>query len=247
MISLPRYSFFLILASGFLLELMAPAAARAAPRTWTNSQGSRINGELVSVGEGKASIKVGTRIYLVPMESLTQRDQEFIQNWMASKREQEKAAQRVADSPIIKALDGNLVKLDKKRVKRFELESPEKLEYIAFYTSASWCGPCHAFTPVLAKKYKSLKRKYSNFELVLLSADYNEEDWEEYVKEYKMPWPALKFKASREKQMLRSGNKSRGIPCIHIVKIDGTVVDDAEDGASASLRHLDHLLEESRQ
>ncbi len=187
------------------------------------------------------------KTFEVPVSSLSKSDQDFIQDWKTESAEKAAEAEKAASSSIIKALKGNLVKLDGREIKEYEVESPEKLEFIAFYSSASWCGPCHAFTPSLVRKYKSLKKKYSNFEVVLLSADRNEPAWEEYLKEYKMPWPALNFSASDAKSILKAGSASRFIPAIHILKVDGEVVDDASGGAKAALKHLEELLKESAQ
>jgi len=223
------------------------SVSHAVPRTWTNSGGVKITGELVSIKKENAEILVRGKTFEVPVSSLSKSDQDFIQDWKMESAQKAAEAEIMASSSIIKALKGNLVKLDGRKIKEYEVEFPEKLEFIAFYNSASWCGPCHAFTPSLVRKYKSLKKKYSNFEVVLLSADRNEPDWEEYLKEYKMPWPALNFSASDAKSILRAGSTSRFIPAIHILKVDGEVVDDASGGAKAALKHLEELLKESAQ
>jgi nucleoredoxin len=42
---------------------------------------------------------------------------------------------------------------------------------IGLYFSASWCGPCKAFTPKLAACYKALKERGAPFEIVFISSD----------------------------------------------------------------------------
>ena len=55
-------------------------------------------------------------------------------------------------------LDGNLVKLEGKSLKKFEqTKRPEK--YYVFYYTASWCGPCQQFTPSLVEFVCDLEGK----------------------------------------------------------------------------------------
>lgn len=60
---------------------------------------------------------------------------------------------------------------------------------IAIYFSASWCGPCKQFTPVLAQLYKNLNKKGKKFEVVWLSRDRSSEEFLGYYQ--KMPWLAV--------------------------------------------------------
>ncbi len=229
----------------FLITLLFAGIAQAESRDWTNSAGKTITGDLKSVSGGKANLIVKGRKFEVEVKSLSEADQKFIADWQSGAADEEAAKAAAADSPILSALDGNMVILDGKRLKKYEHENLGQIEVVAFYSSASWCGPCHAFTPTLIKEYNSLKRKYDNFELVLLSADNSESAWEGYVEEYKMPWPALKH-GSREASTLKSGRKANFIPSIHIVSADGTVLDDASGGANASLKNLERILKEKK-
>ena len=60
---------------------------------------------------------------------------------------------------------------------------------IAIYFSASWCGPCKKFTPVLAQLYKTLNKKGKKFEVVWLSRDRTSEEFLGYYQQ--MPWLAV--------------------------------------------------------
>lgn len=60
---------------------------------------------------------------------------------------------------------------------------------VAIYFSASWCGPCKQFTPVLAQLYKSLNKKGKKFEVVWLSRDRSSEEFLSYYQQ--MPWLAV--------------------------------------------------------
>ena len=68
---------------------------------------------------------------------------------------------------------------------------------VAIYFSASWCGPCHAFTPVLAEFYKT-HQNAKNLEIIFASSDQSKKDFEKYYAE--MPWLALSYE---ERQLVR--------------------------------------------
>ncbi len=215
----------------------------AEERTWKNSDGKEITGSLKAVNDGKAVLDIKGREFSVPIASLSEADQTFIKEWQTKAEESAKVEEEAAGGgSLVKELDGKLVVLEGRKVVPFSVENPGKIEVIAFYSSASWCPPCQAFSPDLVRKYKSLKRKYDNFELVLLSADRNREDWEGYLKDHKMPFPSVEF--GKPFGSLGSGKNTNGIPNILIKSADGKVLDDASKGARASLKHLEEILKE---
>lgn len=218
--------------------------AFAETRPWTNADGKTITGELRSVQGDTASILVAGRKYDIPVSTLSAADQAYIAEWQTASSGAPVDPAVAYDTPVMKAMESSLLKLEERSLKDYALTSPEKIEVIAFYSSASWCGPCHAFTPDLVRAYQSLKRKYDNFELVLLSADRDRASWEGYVTEYKMPFPALDFDASDEKRTMSAGSNVKGIPAIHIMSRDGTILDDSSGGARASLEKLEEILKE---
>ena len=94
-----------------------------------------------------------------------------------------------------------------------------KPEFTAIYYSAHWCPPCRALTPKLVTWYKNTKARFKNFELVFASSDKDEAAMMEYMKEDKMPWPAIKFD---EKKSSGVGKYAAGgIPYLVLLDKDG--------------------------
>ncbi|KAK4793410.1 hypothetical protein SAY86_023845 [Trapa natans] len=108
--------------------------------------------------------------------------------------------------------NGNAVKIDDLIGKKLGL-----------YFSASWCGPCHRFTPVLAEAYEGLRAR-SNFEIVFISADEDDEAFNEYF--VKMPWLAIPFADPEKRDSLDELFKVRGIPHLVIIDEAGRVISD---------------------
>ncbi|XP_030545103.1 probable nucleoredoxin 1 [Rhodamnia argentea] len=88
---------------------------------------------------------------------------------------------------------------------------------IGLYFSASWCGPCHQFTPTLAEVYNEVSPR-GDLEIIFISADEDEESFSEYFS--KMPWLAVPFPDSDKRDSLDELFEVRGIP--HLVFLDGT-------------------------
>lgn len=96
------------------------------------------------------------------------------------------------------------------------------------YFSGHWCPPCRAFTPQLAELYKtSLQQK--GFEVVFVSSDRSEEDFNEYFGE--QPWLALDYSQRKLKDKLSQHFGVRGIPSFIIIDKDGSVI--TKEGAAA--------------
>ena len=203
-------------------------SASAEFRTWTRSDGKTAELEIVAVrpdGEddsiGTFKMRNGAKVDL-KASTLIESDAQLLKDWKPAETEKEKPATTSAGEVSVfdEILDGNLVRLDGKKLKSCK-DATKPTKCYLFYYTASWCGPCQLFTPELVKFYKSNKNE--NFELVLITSDREEESMELYAREKKMPWPQLKIaKAERFKAKFDHG--VTGIPCVVACDLQGKVL-----------------------
>lgn len=96
-----------------------------------------------------------------------------------------------------------------------ELSAGKKYLLVDFW--ASWCGPCRKEIPNL----KNLYAKYASkgFEIISISIDKKEADWEKALKEEKLPW--VNF---LDTQGASEACKVKAIPAMFLIDAQGTVV-----------------------
>ena len=93
----------------------------------------------------------------------------------------------------------------------------------AVYFSASWCGPCRRFTPMLAEAYSQAKAKGLPFEVVFCSADHSEEEFDSYYGGHH-PWLAIEYEAHEREGMMGKFSVS-GIPQLSILDAQGRFIE----------------------
>lgn len=103
-----------------------------------------------------------------------------------------------------------------------------KDKVVGLYFSAHWCPPCRGFTPKLVDFYNKLKATGRNFEIVFVSSDKNQKEFDEYYSE--MPWLALPYSDRDRKNALSKKFKVSGIPSFIIMDTDGSTI--CKDGRS---------------
>ena len=104
---------------------------------------------------------------------------------------------------------------------------------VGLYFSAHWCPPCRQFTPVLSSIYSQLVEIGKPFEIVFISSDKSEEQYNEYLAE--MPWLAVPYAARDVKDALSKKYKVSGIPSLVLVDGDtGNTINPQARGAVAS-------------
>ena len=117
------------------------------------------------------------------------------------------ALEKVLHGPLLNCADG--------------IVSPGQLDpstvILGLYFSASWCGPCKAFTPLLAQMYKNVERRLPGaLEIVFVSKDKTFAQYDSYAST--MPWKAIPFEDVEASLDISLEFGSRSIP--HLVFID---------------------------
>ena len=130
---------------------------------------------------------------------------------------------------IAALVKGDLVTSQNGGLSTMRDEPLEKKKLIALYFSAKWCGPCRKFTPELVQYYNRVVAAHPEFEIVFVSADRSAAAMESYMRDFQMPWPAVKFEKVAEKEGLRKYAGS-GIPSLVVIDAAGKVVSDSYDG-----------------
>lgn len=190
-------------------------------RTWQIVGGGHFEAKLNAVGATTATLenREGKTIDF-PLADLQPSDRSFIRDWQMAQTNSPangSAANSVDRSEFAERVYKDLIVSKDKRLVAHEATATENPKYFAFYRSAMWCPPCRAFTPKLADFYRKHKRRNAPFELVFISSDRSEEQMAEYMHEYRMDWPAFRYKANRD-IVRRNGN---GIPSLIITDAEG--------------------------
>lgn len=120
-------------------------------------------------------------------------------------------------------------------------------DYLLLYFSAHWCPPCRAFTPKLVDFYNT-QGGGKRFDAVLISSDHSAEKMLTYMRETKMPWPAVQY-GSTSLKTLQSTYSGAGIPRLVLIDMQGTVLADSYAGKKyigphQALKELSTLLAE---
>ncbi|MBA3962333.1 MAG: redoxin domain-containing protein [Chthoniobacterales bacterium] len=111
-----------------------------------------------------------------------------------AQRAQTTAAARIpAGTPLLTALAGKLVLSRDGIITPVDPATEENKKLIAFYFSAHWCPPCRKFTPELVEYYHRVAPQHPEFELIFVSHDRSRFNWETYMHDDKMPWPAIDY------------------------------------------------------
>lgn len=213
-----------------LLTALFTSFCFGAYEDWTSKDGRTAQFELVkTTGEGDAltgefRMKNGKT---VTIKASDLDDAGAAKLKEAAAKLAEAAKPESAASVFDAVLEGNLVKLDDKKLDKCEDATKPKKFYIFYYT-ASWCPPCQAFTPTLVKFYNDTKPGNDNFELVLITSDQDEKSMEKYATDKKMPWPQLKIgDVGSFKKKFNHG--VTGIPSVITCDLEGNIVSRSED------------------
>lgn len=96
-----------------------------------------------------------------------------------------------------------------------EVLNTDDTSIVALYFSAHWCPPCKRFTPMLTDFYNAAKEAKCGIEIVFVSSDRNQEEFDEYYGA--MPWLAMPIEGSAEMKIKLSQQLGvTGIPTIAV-------------------------------
>lgn len=141
---------------------------------------------------------------------------------------------------FIAEAQGKLVRLDRTRFETYAADNLDSKPFLLVYYSASWCPPCKAFTPELMSFYTKMKGDYPDlFELLLFSFDRKEIDMLNYMKAFKMPWPAIAYKERSNIKYLE-GYESPAIPALILIDQNGVIAVDKFEYKGDKVRSLDN-------
>jgi len=133
-------------------------------------------------------------------------------------------------SPFVAQLTGHLLIMDHGTPKDFDASTLKDVQYWAFYYSASWCGPCRAFTPQLVDFYKYFKKSHPNFELIFVGNDGTQDAMLSYMKMDEMPWPSMKYPDLDQPSVSVKKYFGPGIPDLVLTDASGKVLSDSFHG-----------------
>jgi nucleoredoxin len=153
---------------------------------------------------------------------------------VAQRRANETARVQTDNAPsvhnvVADALKGRLVRLQNGSLVSINDDAVDHKRMIALYFSAHWCGPCRNFTPQLVDYYNRNIAQHPEVEFVFVSDDRSADAMQDYMREAKMPWPAIEFTRLKESGAVRRYAGS-GIPCLVLVDSTGRVVSDTFEG-----------------
>jgi len=148
-------------------------------------------------------------------------------------RERDAKSSRSSDvgvAGISELLKGDLVQYRNGSVVQVDDTTFANKKLIAVYFSAHWCGPCRKFTPQLVDYYKRVAAEHPEFEIVFYSHDHSAADFEKYMRETNMPWPAIDFAKLKGKQALTK-DAGPGIPSLVLFDSTGNLISSSYAGS----------------
>lgn len=206
------------------IQAEEPASTETPLRTWTSVTGRTIDARFSKEYYGTVYLdKADGKTIRIRVAQLSRKDRDYIRARKGHRGSTTATRKTRNDSVFAGLFDKSLVSLKGKEVKTHKMTTNP--DYYAFYFSASWCGPCHKFTPKIVEMYENSEGLAGLCEVVLVSSDRDKKSMEKYMKHANMPWPALAFAASRTRDVRKYAGP--GIPCLVLVDKQGKVISDS--------------------
>ncbi len=205
-----------------LVAVLACAiTAQAEMRTWTSVSGATVEAEFVEQQWETVVLRDSEGALIdIRLNQLSRDDQIHVGSLRAPAG---RSANRGGDKPVPRAIreafGERLVNARGSRVSAADLEGKK----IGLFFSAQWCPPCRTFTPRLIEAYEAMQEAGNPFEVIFISHDRSENDMYRYMRDYKMPWLAIRYDDDKREE-LRKQHGIRGIPSLIIVDDAGETI-----------------------
>ena len=111
-------------------------------------------------------------------------------------------------------------------------EALEGVEVLGLYFAAAWCPGCRSTTPVLASTYKALRSRGHKLQMVFVSQDAEEANFDAHRSG--MPWPALPHGGTLP-ALLAEIFHVTSIPALVLLNKDGALI--STDGVRLMRKH----------
>ncbi|CAP22932.2 Protein CBR-TRX-3 [Caenorhabditis briggsae] len=114
-----------------------------------------------------------------------------------------------------------------------------KGKIVVLYFSASWCGPCRQFTPIMKELYQQIAATNQPIEVILLSRDYMRFQLDEYYEKQGCSWGVVPLRDPIIEKCLEKYDV-KALPSCRVVDEFGNCLD-------ANARHHVEMYREKRQ
>jgi nucleoredoxin len=148
---------------------------------------------------------------------------------LREQRAQAQGAALSAAASIMRGLRDKLIVCRDGSISPADDPGLENKKLIALYFSAHWCAPCRKFTPQLVDYYNQVEPQHPEFEIIFVSCDRSRFNWETYMRDDKMPWPAIDYDQLSGLGNLRQIGGS-GIPSLVLLDATGHVLSSSFEG-----------------
>lgn len=206
----------------------------AESRKWTSADDASktFEGEMTAVKGDSVTIKkkAGGTV-TVPLSKLSQDDKDYVASQEKAKADAASVAEnagKLKTTEVAKAVIGNTVKLDGKKLKKVDIFAEKAPEYYLVYWGASWCGPCRQAAPKLAEAYDETISKGKNIEVIHLSCDQDEAGMISFMKDMKFNFPGI-AKAKWEKETVFKEMAPSGIPNYKLLDASGKIIAEGDE------------------